>query len=915
MTMKRYGLLLIALLMFPLISAAQISGRVLDAETNQPLPGANIIVKGTQTGTSAGPDGAFTINAQEGDILVVSFIGYDTQEVTAESDMEVFLQTNEEMLGAIVVSSNMIDIARTRETPVAVSTITPVEISEEVGNREFPEVMNKTPGVYATKQGGGYGDARINIRGFDQSNTAFLINGQPVNDMENGWVYWSNWQGLIDVASGIQIQRGLGATNLAVPSVGGTVSIFTKTTENEEGGSISQMIGNNGYTKSTASYSTGLGENGWSTSFLLSYWQGNGYAYNTSGEGWNYFGAVGYEPNDSHSFNLSVIGAGQWHHQRYQYISIRDYENFGDEGIDRRWNSNGGTLNGEEYNLRRNFYNKPLATLNWDWDISENVTLATSLYGSAGRGGGTGPRGQNFFNSDIDLFPFGGGQYQEDLTAHYLQDGDGAASRNEDGTINFDNVVRVNRSTTSGYTGSIDAYDGQLIGSNGYSNNNVNNAVLVRRASMNSHNWFGAISKLQAEVDKFTFSLGVDLRKYTGYHYRALNDLLGLDGYFSTGNVNSIGKILESENTIEAAPFHDTNLTDKKIDYYNKGFVDWQGVNGMIEYDSGDKFTAVLQGGLSNQSYQREDFFDQPGNTLSETKNILGGYVKGGANYNISDRHNVFANAGFISRQPLFDAVFPGFANDINPDLQNEQITSLELGYGYTSYIVDVSLNLYSTVWGNRFIEESFPNQQGNEGTAQFDDVDELHNGIEIETTIRPISNLSVEGMLSVGDWKYTNNFTAELYDDDRNQIGTATLYMDGVKIGDAAQFVGYLGADYRFGDLSVDAGYRHVDNLYADYDVADDASYFSNPDNEGALELPSYGLVDLGATYRFDLFGQVASLRVNVNNLFDTTYIAESETNYQAGSGDETWNGINNRNYVWYGFGRTWNASLKYEF
>ena len=46
--------------------------------------------------------------------------------------------------------------------------------------------------------------------------------------MENGWVYWSNWQGLTDVASGIQLQRGLGASRLAVPSVGGTVSIFTK---------------------------------------------------------------------------------------------------------------------------------------------------------------------------------------------------------------------------------------------------------------------------------------------------------------------------------------------------------------------------------------------------------------------------------------------------------------------------------------------------------------------------------------------------------------------------------------------------------------------------------------------------------------------------------------------------------------
>lgn len=167
--------------------------------------------------------------------------------------------------------------------------------------------------------------------------------------------------------------------------------------------------------------------------------------------------------------------------------------------------------------------------------------------------------------------------------------------------------------------------------------------------------------------------------------------------------------------------------------------------------------------------------------------------------------------------------------------------------------------------------------------------------------------------MLSIGDWKYTNNFTAELFDEDRNPAGTTTLYADGVKAGDAAQFVGYIGADYRIGDFSIDAGYRHVDNLYADFSIIDEA--FADENNKGALELPAYGLTDVGATYRLDLFGQMASLRVNVNNLFDTTYIAESETNYHTSSGDETWNGINKRNFVWYGFGRTWNASLQYNF
>ena len=51
----------------------------------------------------------------------------------------------------------------------------------------------------------------------------------------------------------------------------------------------------------------------------------------------------------------------------------------------------------------------------------------------------------------------------------------------------------------------------------------------------------------------------------------------------------------------------------------------------MAEYNDAN-LSAVLQAGVSNQSFQREDFFDQPRNPLSEKKNIGGGYIKGGAN-------------------------------------------------------------------------------------------------------------------------------------------------------------------------------------------------------------------------------------------------------------------------------------------
>ena len=807
-------------------------------------------------------------------------------------------------LAEVVVSSGVIDVAKERETPIAVSTITAREVQLKVGNMEFPEIMNKTPGVYATKQGGGYGDSRISLRGFDQRNTSFLINGQPVNDMENGWVYWSNWAGLTEVASGIQIQRGLGASKLAVPSVGGTVSIFTKSAERAQGGSFTQLLGNDGYSKSTIAYNTGLNENGWSTSLLLSKWSGNGYIYNTMGAGTTYFAAVGYAPDGSdHKMNLSVLGAGQWHHQRDVWVSIRDYQNFGENGIDQRWNSNGGTRNGEEWSMRRNFYNKPLATFNWDWEVNDNIEVNTSLYASAGRGGGTGPRGRNYYNSATDILP-----YRKDLTEHYNENGKG--SRDSDGFINFDALVNHNVANTSGYTGDIGGgdYAGKKIGSNSYKYDGVNRAIIIRRASMNSHDWVGAISNFNYRSGNMRYSVGIDLRDYTGYHYRVLNDLMGLDGYHSSGNKNSGGQIIET--LVEANPFKNTGIRGPKMAYYNIGNVGWTGLNALAEY-SGDNLNWVIQAGTSAQTYQRVDYFAQVGNPESKEKTVNGGYIKGGANYNFNERSNAFFNVGRIQRQPNFDAIFPNYANNINPDIQNEEITSFEVGYGYIGESLKVNINAYSTNWGNRFISRGFSNAQGQDGTAQFKDIDVSHKGVEVEADWRPNNISRVRGMLSIGDWRYTKDFDAQLFNDQQQSIGTATLYTKDAKVGDAAQFVAYLGYERRIGsNLNIDLDYRFVDGLYADYSITD--SDFTNAINKGALKLPSYGLVDLGATY---YMGGNLSMRLNINNLFNTVYIAESNSNIHASADSQKWNGIDTTNYVWFGFGTTWNMSLRYRF
>ena len=262
-----------------------------------------------------------------------------------------------------------------------------------------------------------------------------------------------------------------------------------------------------------------------------------------------------------------------------------------------------------------------------------------------------------------------------------------------------------------------------------------------------------------------------------------------------------------------------------------------------------------------------------------------------------------------------FDAVFPGFRNDINEEVGVENITSFELCYGFRTYGLRVDLNVYSTSWKDRWISRGVTLDGGIDGTAQFAGVGQLHQGIELEVTARPTDNLRLQGMMSLGSWKYTENVTANVFDDNNQQVGSSTLFIEDVKVGDAAQTTFFAEAQYElFEKFNIDLGWRHAANLYADFDVAQD-DIFLEADNAGALELPSYSLVDLGLDYTFDFGGSNLFARLNVNNVFDTVYIAESETNFHATTDSALYDGIDTSNFVWFGFGTTWNVTLRYNF
>ena len=405
--------------------------------------GANVVVEGTDLGAVAYETGFYSIKVGPGTYTVTAtFIGYSSQSqevVMGEEDVNVDFAL---AIDAITMSALEVLASRADEkTPVAYTTVSKEDMEIRLGSQDIPMALNTTPSVYATQQGGGAGDARINVRGFNQRNVAVMINGVPQNDMENGWVYWSNWDGVADAAQSIQMQRGLVAVNLATPSIGGTMNIITDPAAMTKGGKFKQEGGDGGFLKTTVNYNSGLIGDKLALSGTIVRKTGDGIIDGNWTDAWAWYLGSSYQLNKKNRFELYAIGAPQRHGQNLYKQNIATYsqELAGDiDGYDesayadgakfsteagrtfsQNWAPVSSDYTGKQYwymygarttarhnsnflNERENFFHKPLVNLNHFMTINEKTRLSSVLYWSGGSGGGTGTYGSSFRSPAVD---------------------------------------------------------------------------------------------------------------------------------------------------------------------------------------------------------------------------------------------------------------------------------------------------------------------------------------------------------------------------------------------------------------------------------------------------------------------------------------------------------------------------------
>lgn len=875
-------------LTYSVMAQCVIRGRVVDGQSGEGIRGASVVVEGTRNGVASGLDGTFILKTDiEGQVaIIVTHIAYKEFRNTF-----ILGNKNENQLGNLELEPDVIgltdvtvtsSLAIRRKTPVALSVTDAISIERKLSTQELPEILKSSPGIYATKQGGGFGDSRVNLRGFESENVAVMINGVPMNEMEWGGIYWSNWLGLADVTRSLQVQRGLGASKVSAPSVGGSINIVTKSTEADAGGSLTYALGNDGYNKIAFQLSSGM-RNGWAFSLLGAKSWGDGYVQGTDFEAYSYFVNVSKQINADHLLSFTAFGAPQEHNRRTDDLLIEEWKR---QPSKYRYNAAYGfDMNGQRKTATLNKYHKPQLSLNHYWTISDKSSLSTVLYASFGRGGGYSGQGYT-------------GSYRSKWYATNNNGGINAEFRSADGTFDYGAIYALNRESENG-------------------------SLMAMGNSINDHNWYGLISTYTTQVGNYMELYGgVDLRYYKGIHTAKLIDLYGGDYFINSNDRKNVKyKAGDTEWINEKLVVGDIVYRD-----YDS-YVLQEGVFGQLEYTK-DKLASFVAASLSNSTYWRYDrFYYDKRNAESDKVHFTGFTLKGGVNYNLTDNHNLFANIGYISRAPfLADGVFlqKDVSNEVNRDAVNEKVFSVELGYGYRSPVLTTNLNAYRTMWLDKAMATSFV-IEGSEERAQLNltGVDALHQGIELDMTLKLCRSLLLTGMLSLGDWKWNNNTSGYIYDANGQPLtkdkkiasgigaddhAKTTVNLKGVSVGNSAQTTLAFGADYQLMDeLNIGAAYTHFSRNYAKFNVrGSDIVPGGEKEYQTPWKMPSAGVTDLHMSYCFP-FGRIkATLFGNINNFFNKKYITDA---VDGPSHDET------SAQVFYGFGRTYSLRLKIEF
>ncbi|WP_428223621.1 TonB-dependent receptor plug domain-containing protein [Flavobacterium sp.] len=862
--------------------------------------------------------------------LILRLSGYKTSYIFTETVNKstdigtIFME--EEIVKQATNESSLVDLAVIRKSPISSVTLLENQGFNTNSNKDFIERTSNIAGVYTTTMGGGYSDAQMRMRGYNQANITPILDGIALNNPETGLISWNFIAPNADALQSVQLQKGLGASKLVNASVAGTINFMLKDPFVDNGNYFSLSTGNNGAYKYAINGSLGNIKKGFGLNLALNHTNGVGYMNNTGFNATGYYLAMGFT-NEKNRFVLKLLGSPQWHDMNNRIESLGKITAT-DGSIDAYYNHNSGMYNGQALNMYTQTSHVPTSTLEWEYKPNSKNSISLKAYSQLGFSSQTDIVGENPF---LSYSPFQTKDRQIDFDyirgyntrSVYYKD-----SNNND--VPYYNWLYDNGQWIAYARSKVAIPNGKLLFLNsGYNTQRTTGLSLVE--NYKGTKVFGGL--LNYQVQPFSFmklNVGLDFRRSTYTNKRFVNNLFGADGYRFDPQQSRTAYTTDLFNAKDHMfdPFYKPKSA--AVDYNNDNNITYGGAYTQVEFNF-NKFNILAQGGYNRNEYYKRSYnlFNSEISNDSEVVKLDGYNAKIGVNWNISKNHNVWGNFGVVSRVPIFSYVFETYSINPNQRYINEKFRAAEIGYTFLSKKVNFNVSTYA----NRLLDsvEPFADSDGFWGISEG--ITKVNYGIELDGVVQLTKFLDVFTSHNFGVWKYDSDasFTNLQYDPQVDVYPeVSTLYVKDVKVGGAPQWMSSLGVNVKpFRGFNVKVNAKYHDLFYSNTAVEQfDPIWYETAYATKEMQLPSFTLLDASIDYELKLKNnQRVFLGYSMNNVLDTRYITESTTSFgndqikpntNTTYGQAFPNGfkdINGANTAFFGFGRTWNFAVKYKF
>ncbi|MEQ8579096.1 MAG: TonB-dependent receptor [Balneola sp.] len=360
----------------------QISGKVLEAQTKEPLIGATVLQTGTNNGVSTNTDGSFEIDLLDGEerSLRISFTGFKSKTVTvvrSQSDLQILLLPDTYVSDEVLVEATRVD----ESIPVTFSNLDQEEIQKRNLGQDVPYLLNLTPSTVVTSDAGaGIGYTGIRIRGVDPARINVTINGIPVNDAESHSVFWVNLPDIASSIENIQVQRGVGTSTNGAAAFGGSINLQTSSNSLEPYAEINTGVGSFNTRKANIQLGSGLMKNGWSFEGRLSQITSDGFIDRASSD-LNSFYLSGSKRGKRSLLKADIFSGDEVTYQAWYGVEESVLE-----GGNRTFNEAGMEKSGSPYQNQVDDYGQDYYQLHYSYNLLDNWSLNTSLHYTKGAG-------------------------------------------------------------------------------------------------------------------------------------------------------------------------------------------------------------------------------------------------------------------------------------------------------------------------------------------------------------------------------------------------------------------------------------------------------------------------------------------------------------------------------------------------